>query len=219
MAAGLLLIASTPLPGTWLFQYPMEMIQKHGMTRQADLQGQDATEDEVRARVSDWHIALMEHKGSSAPFGDLCCRLPVSWVWLYTSWNGCVLFKSLDEKLVALLLAPLLESFRIRYVQQRHGVALNPWEHLYWLQARTFSLWLWTAFQGPFHQVLATHMISTPTDWFHLTTEGADRAHRFWGAFNLVGTFLHVIWYWHRVYQLSRGEEKGLEAAAETADG
>ncbi|CAE6951092.1 Gnf1 [Symbiodinium natans] len=201
---GLCLVVCLPLPGAGLFQYPSEWIRKYDMAAmQAELQGLDLSDEDLRPRISDWYVCLMETK-TGRRFADMCCRLPVSWVWLYTSWNALFLFdiSALNGWTLAVLLAPLLESQRTLCLLQSHGVALIPWMNSHWLQVRAFSLWLWLVLNGCFHPLFGN--ISSPSDWFELTPHDEDQARRMWGAFNLAWAILHLGWFWHRIYRLNQ---------------
>ncbi|CAE7702847.1 Gnf1 [Symbiodinium microadriaticum] len=209
---GFCLIASTPLPGAVLFQYPLEWIRKYEMgAMQAELQGLDVSDEELRARISDWYVVLMETK--SRRFGDMCCRLPVSWVWLCTSWNALFMFdiRLLNDWTLAILLVPILESQRILWVLQSHGTALDPWMNSYWLQVRAFSLWSWLVLDRLLLKLLPEP--AGPSEWFQLSEHDEDLACHFWGVFNLVWAILHLAWFWHRVYRLQAGTEESTEVA------
>jgi len=216
---GLCLIASTPVPGAALFQYPLEWIRKYDMAgMQAELQGLDLDVDEdLRARISDWYVVLMETK--SRRFGDTCCRLPVSWVWLYTSWNALFMFdvRLLNDWTLAILLVPILESQRIIWVLQSHGTALDAWMNSYWLQVRAFSLWSWVVLDSLLLKLLPAP--AHPSEWFQLSEHDEDHARHFWGVFNLVWAVLHLVWFWHRVYRLQAGTEEGAEVGRAGACG
>ena len=120
---------------------------------------------------------------------------------ILTDWN------------LAVLLVPLLEGHRISSVSQIHGVASYPWMNSHWLQARTFSLWLWFSIQGPLHKDYFDNAFAF-RDWFQLTQHEEDEVAHYWGAFNLLWAVIHLAWFWHRAYRLSQASTYEKEATS-----
>ena len=206
---GLCLIASMPLPVAGLFPYPIDLIRKYDMAAQADLQGLDLSNEDLQARVSDWYV-LQRQGGHS--IGDFCCRLPVSWIWLYTSWNACFMYENMmmNHWTLAVLLVPLLESQRTLCVQQCSGTEQNAWVNSHWLQARGFSLWLWYVIGGVVN-VCPTQCTGV-SDWFQLTPKDEDQARHRWASVNLIWGALHLAWFWTRAYRLSQAKRTECKA-------
>ena len=204
---GLCLIASMPFPGAGIVPY---LTRTNDMAAQADLQGVDLSNEDSQALVSDWYVVLRQ--GRHSLYSDVCCRLPISWIWLYTSWNACFMFDStmLNHWNLAVLLVPLVESQRILCVQQCSGTeSQNAWVNSHWLQARGFSLWLWLAIGGLGNGFFAQS--NSIADWFQLTPQDEDEARHRWAFLNLVWGLLHLAWFWHRAYRLSQAQAKRTE--------
>ena len=214
---GLCLVASTPLPGAGIFPYPIDLIRKYDMATQSDLQGLDLSDEDLQSRISDWYVVLMQRQGGHSVFGDLCCRLPISWIWLYTSWNACFMFDNsiLNDWTLAVLLVPLFESQRIFCVLRRNGIALDGWVNSHWLQARAFSLWLWFVVDGLAHK-LFVHPTSI-ADWFQLTAKDEVTLRHYWGSLNLAWGVFHLAWFWHRAYRLSQARAEECNEAKRPA--
>ena len=186
---GLCLMLTIPFPGPGI-QYPLGESDMAAM--QTELQGREVTDEELKAHASEWYVARTNVNGRQ--MSDVCANLDFLWIKLYTSWNLLFMLsmapEHMNENNWAILIVPLLENARIRYVIASQGVKLNAWTSSHWLQVRAFSLWLYLIIRlTPQFQALVE---MNPKSFFQVANTEANR--QSWGIFNMVWALLHLCW-------------------------
>jgi len=205
--AGVFLTVSMPVPNRVLYKYPLVQIRRFNMADSQDSASAREVNDGSEA-IDEWYVTPMD-TGVKDHCCDFCCRLPWSWALLYSSWYLCSEYSAYTDsaaRVLALLLASLLDSFSLQLSQRRRGVAQDPWQTQLWVQSRLVVTWAYLMFEGLSNRFLARHM--TSEDW---ATHAQEQSITYiWAAGNALWGLLHLAWFVKRAFWFRR-----LEAARE----
>ncbi|OLQ01947.1 hypothetical protein AK812_SmicGene15278 [Symbiodinium microadriaticum] len=147
--AGVFLTVSMPVPNRVLYKYPLVQIRRFNMADSQDSASAREVNDGSEA-IDEWYVTPMD-TGVKDHCCDFCCRLPWSWALLYSSWYLCSEYSAYTDsaaRVLALLLASLLDSFSLQLSQRRRGVAQDPWQTQLWVQSRLVVTWAYLMFEA-----------------------------------------------------------------------